>query len=366
MKIECIKEKLLQITLKTEKITSKNPALPILSCLLLEVKNNNLQIKATNMDLGIESILPVKVETDGVVAVLGAVFSNLISNIQSGKSVFLELVDNNLQIKTEYSKTIIKSYPFDDFPTIPKVSDGLSFGLDSKKFIRGLKSVYFSSSLSNVKPELSSVYIYTDNNNLIFVATDSFRLAEKQIKITNNNVFFNVLIPFKNIPDIIRIFEEVDGDISIFLSKNQISFSYDNNYLVSRVIDGVFPDYKQIIPNEVKTEVVVLRQDLLSTLKISNIFSDKFNQVNIKILPSKKIFEITTKNPNIGENINMVPASLSGDDIIVNFNYKYIIDCLQSIDSDSISLSFCGVSKPLTIRGVSDKSFTYIVMPMNK
>ena len=366
MKIECTKEKLLSIVSKTERVTSKNPTLPVLSYLLLEVKNNNLQIKATNMDLGIEAAIPVKVDSDGVVAVLGSVFGNLISNIQSDKSVFLETIDGNLQIKTESSKTIIKTYPPDDFPTVPKVSDGLSFDLDSKKFIKGLKSVSFSSSLSGVKPELSSVYIYTDNDSLVFVATDSFRLAEKRIKITKNNSFFSILIPFKNIPDIIRIFEEFDGDINVCLSKNQISFSYEHNYLVSRVIDGVFPDYKQIIPNEYKTEVIVLKQDLLSTLKISNIFSDKFNQVNLKISPANKVFEITTKNSDIGENVNTISSALSGDDIAVNFNYKYILDCLQVIESDSVSLSFNGISKPLTIRGVSDKTFTYIVMTMNK
>ncbi|MBM2817459.1 MAG: Beta sliding clamp, partial [Parcubacteria group bacterium] len=201
---------------------------------------------------------------------------------------------------------------------------------------------------------------------LVFVATDSFRLAEKIIKIEKDDNQFSILVPLKNIPEIIRIFEEFSGEVSICLSKNQISFSDNYNYIVSRLIDGVFPDYKQIIPKEIKTEAIVLKQDLISTLKISNIFSDKFNQVNIKILPSKKVFEITTKNSNIGENTNTVPASLSGDDISVNFNYKYIIDCIQSIDSDSVSLSFNGVSKPMTIRGISDKSFTYIVMPMNK
>ncbi len=366
MKIECIKEKLLQTISKVERIINKNTTLPILSCLLLEVKNNNLKIKATNMDIGIEAVIPVKVEEEGVVAVLGSVFINFISNIQSEKSVILETVDNNLQIKTDYGKTIIKSHPFEDFPTIPKVSNGLFFDLDSKKLIKGLKSVVFSSSLSNIKPELSSVYIYINNDDVFFVATDSFRLAEKKINLKNNNNFFNVLIPSKNIPDIIRVFEDVDGGINVCLSKNQISFSYNYNYLVSRVIDGVFPDYKQLIPNEFKTEVVLLKQDLLSTLKISNIFTDKFNKINLKILPSKKVFEITTKNSDIGENTNTIPASLSGDDVLINFNYKYIVDCLPLIDSDSVSLSFCGISKPLVIRGVSDRSFVYIVMPMNK
>ena len=366
MKIECIKDKLHQIISRTEKVTSKNLTLPILSCLLFEAKNNNFKIKATNTDLGIESSVPVKIIKEGTIAVPGTIINNLILNIQNDRNIIIETIEGNLKIKTDHSETLIKSQPFDDFPTIPKVSGGVSFGLDSKKLIKGLKSVWFSSSISSVKPELASVYIYTIDNDLIFVATDSFRLAEKRIKIEKNNNSFNVLIPLKNIPDIIRIFEEIGGEIDVCLSNNQISFSNNDNYVVSRLIDGVFPDYKQIIPNEVKTEVIVLKQDLLSTLKISNIFSDKFNQINIKIFPSKKIFEITTKNSDIGENTNTIQASLSGEDISVNFNYKYIIDCLQSIDSDSVSLSFNGISKPMTIRGVSDRSFTYIVMPMNK
>lgn len=366
MKIECIKEKLFQTVSKIERITTKNAALPILSCLLFEVKNNNLKIKATNMDIGVEVAVPVKILEEGTIAAPGSVFINLISNIQSEKSVILETIDNNLQIKTEYGKTIIKSHPFDDFPTIPKVSDGLSFDLDSKKLIKGLKSVVFSSSLSNIKPELSSVYVYTNNDDVFFAAADSFRLAEKKINLKKNNNLFSVLIPSKNIPDIIRIFENADGDVSVCLSKNQISFSHNYNHLVSRVIDGVFPDYKQLIPKEFKTEVVVLKQDLLSALKISNIFTDKFNKISLKIEPSKKIFEIMTKNSDIGENTNIIPASLSGEDILINFNHKYIADCLPLIDSDSVSLSFNGISKPMVIRGVSDRSFVYIVMPMNK
>lgn len=366
MKIDCLKEKLSKVILKTEKVASKNSLLPILSCLLLEVKNNNLKIKATNMDIGMEYSIPVKVEEEGVVAVPGVVFKDLILNIQNDKSVRLETIDNNLQIKTTNSKAVIKTHPSDDFPTIPKISDGSHFKLNSKKFIKGLKSVCFSSSVSSVKPELASVYVYTNEDDLIFVATDSFRLAEKKIKITKSCDFSNLLIPFKNTLEIIRIFEDIDVDIDVCLSKNQISFFYEDNYLVSRVIDGVFPDYKQIIPNEFKTEVIVLKQDLISTLKTSNIFSDKFNQINLKINPSKKIFDVTTKNSNIGEVTNNLQASLSGEDISVNFNYKYIMDSLSVIDSDSVSLLFSGLSKPLVIRGVSDKSFTYIVMPMNK
>src|SRR4029078_7500013 len=144
------------------------------------------------------------------------------------------------------------------------------------------------------------------------------------------------------------------------------AFSYQDVYITSRVIDGVFPDYKQIIPKVVKTEVTLLKQDLVSGLKISNIFSDKFSQVIFNVLPKEKILKITTKNIDIGENVNNIDAVIKGDDLTISFNYKYIIDCFQSLDSDSITLCFSDTNKPMIIKGVSDKSFLYLVMPMNK
>ena len=154
--------------------------------------------------------------------------------------------------------------------------------------------------------------------------------------------------------------------LQIRIDKNQISFLKEGIYLTSRLIDGTFPDYKQIIPKEHKTEGVVLKYDLVNSLKMSNIFADKFSQVTFHILPKEKIFKITTKNIDVGENINNLEAVIRGDEISISFNHKYIIDCFQSIDSDSVSLSFSDMNKPMVIRGVGDKSFLYLVMPMNK
>jgi DNA polymerase-3 subunit beta len=175
------------------------------------------------------------------------------------------------------------------------------------------------------------------------------------------------LIPFKNIPDIIRVLENIKDPVSVLLNKNLISFSTSSIYLVSRLIDGVFPDYRQIIPKTFNTEVIILKQDLINTLKVSNIFSDKFNQVHLTIDPKTKIFKVQTKNSDIGENSTSVDASLNGDPIEINFNYKYIADCFQSIDADSLSLQFSGNNKPMVIRPVSgDQSFMYLAMPMNR
>jgi len=164
----------------------------------------------------------------------------------------------------------------------------------------------------------------------------------------------------------LRVYGDFNGNLSICFNKNQISISTDGVYLTSRVIDGVFPDYRQIISKEVKTEVVVLKEDLLNALKLSNIFSDKFNQVNLLIDPKKKIFELSSANNDIGENKTYLEATLSGEEVQLGFNYKYFIDCFQSINSDSVSIKVNGAQKPIIVSGISDNSFLYLIMPMNR
>lgn len=366
MKIECIKEKLSSALSKAERITGKNITLPILSCIMLEAKDSELIIKSTNLDLGIEIKLPVKVIEPGSVAVIGSVLHNFISNISNDKNITLEEISGNLKISTKHSESLIKAFPVDDFPTIPKVSDDTPLEFNISDIVKGFKSVVYSSSVSTIRPALSSVLVYSEEDYIVFVATDSFRLAEKKIQVKKHKEFSQILIPFKNVNEITRVFEGISGNVQVFLSQNQIAFLYEDIYVTSRVIDGVFPEYKQLIPKEIKTEVILLKQDLLTSLKVSNIFLDKFSRVTFEMSPKNKTFSIITKNMDIGENMQTIDAVLKGDELTVNFSYKYIIDCFQSIESDSVSLSFMDVNRPMVISGVTDTSFLYLVMPMNK
>lgn len=366
MKIESVASKLGEAISKAEKVTGKNLTLPVLSCILLEAKNRELTIRATNLDVGIEIILPVKVDKEGVVAVPGSIINSYLTQNLHDKNVILESIDGNLKISSDHGTTIIKSLNTDDFPTIPKISDGKTFKLSAKELIRGIKAVWYSSATSSMKPELSSVYIYAHDDELVFVSTDSFRLAEKRIRVKNIKDFNSVLIPVKNIPDIIRVLEGCTDDVTVIISKNQISFSYNGVYLTSRVVDGVFPDYKQVIPKEHKTRITALKQDVINALKVATIFSDKFNKLSIKVHPHNKLFEFSTRNADVGENKTHLEAVTEGEDIDINFNYRYISDCFQSVESDSISFNFHGLTRPLIIKGVSDPSFTYLVMPINK
>jgi DNA polymerase-3 subunit beta len=368
MKIECVQEKLKVAVGYAEKIAGRHMTLPVLSCLLVDASSkNNLIIKATNLDLGIEISIPAIINETGIIAVPAQILNSFVGGVtRDDKGVSLTLDQSNLKITTSHSSGVIKTMPAEDFPSIPRISNENLFSIHCGDFVKGLKSVWYSSSVLSIKPELSSVYVYCDGEFVVFVATDSFRLAEKRVKIKKTKDFGQILIPFKNIPEIIRILELINDEVEVNLDKNQISFSYKGIYLISRVIDGVFPDYKQIIPKASTTEVVILKQDLINALKLSNVFSDKFNQINFKIDPQNKKCEIKTKNNDVGENVTKLDASITGESIEINFNYKYIIDCFQSIDSDSVTLYFNGLNKPMVIIPVSDTSFRYLVMPMNR
>jgi len=201
---------------------------------------------------------------------------------------------------------------------------------------------------------------------LVFAATDSFRLAEKKIKTKKIPHFKQILIPQKNAAEIIKIFDKGDEEISVSLEEHQIGLRAQNIYLTSRIIEGIFPDYKQIIPKETTTNAVVLKQDLINSLKTSLIFSDTFNQLTLKLSPKTKGFEVESKNSTIGESTHNVDAVLKGEDLNINVNHRYFTDCFQSITTDSISLSFGGQAKPIIVQGVGDTSFLYLVMPMNQ
>ncbi len=367
MKIETTKERLDEVLTKTHKATGKNLSLPVLECFLFKTEKDNFKVVATNLELGVEFEVPVKVIKNGEVAVPADVITSFVSNLPKEEKLIIEHEGNVLKINTPSTSITIKTHSIDDFPSIPVVNQESSFSLSPKSLIDGLRSVWSSSSSSSIKPELSSVFMYTKADSVFFVATDSFRLAEKSVKKVSGDEIESVLIPFKNIPEIIRVVENcLDKTVLISVDKNQLSLSTSSGYLTSRLIDGTFPDYTQIIPKKTTTEVIVLKDELSNALKIGNLFTDEFKQVKVIISTEDKKILIETKNVHVGESSVILKGTLEGESISMSFNHKYLIDVFQSINTDSVSLSFSGPGHPLVIKGIGDNSFLYLVMPMNK
>ncbi len=367
MKLECSREKIEKALNLAERATSKNPTLPILSCILLEAKSNSLLVRATNLDVGIEVSVPAKVEKEGVVAIKGATLIGFLANTFSDKQIFIESADGNVVVKTNNGEATLKGFPVEDFPKTPKLSGASGIIIDGTVLSNGIRSVFYSASISHIKPELASVVLYGEGKNLVFVSTDSFRLAEKKISVGLAKDIPQTIIPIKNATELARVSEEfTNKNAKLFIGKNQIAVEGENIYFVSRIVEGSFPDYRQIIPKESKTEAVVLKEDLVKSLKMATVFSDSFNQTTFSVSPGKKKMELKAKSAEIGEGAITLQSAISGEPVEISFNHRYFSDCLPSIQSDSVSISFSGASKPTLIRGVSDTSFVYIVMPMNR
>jgi DNA polymerase-3 subunit beta len=367
MKLEINKEKISQAINKSEKISTKNSTLPVLECVLLDFDGENLNLKSTNLDISLSVSVRVKGDKENKVLVPAATLNSFLSNLPKNDSVVtFETEGNNLHITSESTDTTINTQPVDDFPVMSDEGSGKEFKINSTELLKGLNSVWYSTATSSIKPELSSVYLYADDGDLIFVATDSFRLAEYKLPVKDIGEFESVLIPYKNVVEIIRIFEDLDEEITLYFKDDQIIIQSENIKVVSRVVEGNFPDYNQIIPKETKTEMDVLKEDLSQGLKLSNIFSDNFNQVVFSIMPEDKIFEITSNSNNVGETKNIIKAKSEGENLKISFNSKYITDCFQSIKSDGLHMKFNGLDKPMIIQGSNEKNFLYLVMPMNK
>jgi DNA polymerase-3 subunit beta len=299
----------------------------------------------------------------GVVALSGSMLSQTLSSLKTTKSLFLEEKEGNLELKTNETTVLLKTISYEDFPLIPRIEAETKIKIKVKELILGIKSVVNSAALSTIRPELGSIYIYQETNTLVFVATDAFRLAEKKIVVKQIEQFPSILIPYKNALEIVRLFDGVDEEVDLLITKNQISLEGGGVFITSRVVDGVFPDYTQIIPKEYITTVLVLKQDILNGIKSLSVFSDKFNQILFTV--HKEGVTLETKNNDVGEGKTLIVGKVTGETLTRKFNQKYITDAFSTITDDSVLLSFADERKPLVIEGASNKSFKYLVMPMN-
>jgi len=211
------------------------------------------------------------------------------------------------------------------------------------------------------------VYVRVEDGKMVAVATDSFRLAEKTVTDTSGGGTADVLLPLKHAQELMHILDKSSVEqVEIVIDDAQLSLTADGLQFSSRIIEGNFPNYKEVIPKTFTTEATLLKSDFTETLRKARVFAGPNEHVGFHVYPKKKVFDVTAQSAAIGEMSDTLDAAVSGEDIDVNFHIGYVADCLQSIPSDSIVLGFSGAGRPLVLRGASDASFTYLVMPLNR
>jgi len=365
MKFECSTNQFFSAISLASRFVQKQTNLPILNSILLIADNGAIIVRATNLECGVEVSVPAKVLQGGVCAASSATLLGFLSNTKN-PTLSGNLMGGILKLQTDRATASIKTIPHADFPTLPRIPAEQSINIKSSDFAKGLRSVLFCAAVSTIKPELQSVYVSGEAGKLYIAATDSFRLAEKIIPLKSRGAVPPILIPARNAGELVRILEGVGGDIEMYYTENQISVQVDRVYYTSRLLDGSFPNYKQIVPKEFSTEAVVLREDLSQALKGLVVFSDKFMQVLFVVDPKRKVVELSSRNNDVGEEECVLKAAVYGEEVKMSFNSRYLGDGLMPISGESVRLQANGPGKAMVVRDSADNSYTYLAMPMNR
>lgn len=362
MKFTCSTEQLRHGLNAAERFTGKNTTLPVLANALMAADGNTLNIIATNLESGIQATIHGTGGSSGKVCVPVKVLSAFLQSVHDEK-IQIEEKQGNLLITADSRTTRVNGVPADDFPLLPKITRSQAFQIDAVSLKNGLEKVLPAVSASEFKPELSGVYIGVSPTQVKFAATDTFRLAEKTVTLDekHKNASFSLIIPHRIAQEIIRVISD-DEEVKISIGENQALIETDGLMIVSRLVEGNFPDYSGIIPKNFETSCHVSRMPLVSAVRASSIFASKLQDVMLNT--TAKAIDINSSNQDIGEYVNSLSCSISGKETSVSFNYRYLLDGLQCLDEDEVFMGFNGKQGPSLLRNKADGSFLYVVMPI--
>lgn len=363
MKFECRGEVFIKAVQQVSRARSKQQSQNYLQDIHLELDNHLLTLRSTNLELFCEKSIPVKGLTNGLCIVQGEAFLRILSTFQSLDTVLVcEVVEGVFSIKTDKGVVEIKTTPYEDFPTLP--SQGSSIGTLTKENINTLlKEVAFCAASTDIKPEIASVYIYTKEDLIYSVATDSYRLAEKSIQ-NSTELDCSLLIPQKHIGDVLQILNDEDEIFTLSQYESIISFTTSNLTLSIHTVTGQFPDYRQLFPKEFTTKVTVAKEELQKTLTLTTFFNEQYSQVECIFTEEKVTFH--SRNEAVGQVTHTINATKEGDDIEVKYNNRYFLDVLSHIEGGTVMCMFTTPNRPMFIQGNKDLSFTYLLMPLNR
>lgn len=362
MNISCRTEDLKKIFSMAEKCTSKNANLDILQYVKIYSENNKLYIQATDLSSGITLSTDCVSKEDGISVLDAKPISQFLGFI-TDENIKITSEDTILIFTSGKQKISVKTYNTEDYPNIPKL-EGSFQTISSEILLQGLESVSYAVSHSDIKPELNTVYINTKDNTTYFVATDTFRLAEKKIQIPHFELEQAVCIPQKSVEQIQSLLTTHTGTISLCFSESQISITHPLYYYTTRIVQGSYPQYEQIIPKTEETSIVTLTQEIQKAIKSASIFSDAINQILLSF--EKESITVFSENTITGSQSTLVDAKITGSPLTLKCNARYLLDVFSHIKTDTVSFSCNGSAKAFVIKPVGDTSFLYLVMPMSK
>jgi len=376
MKLISLQENLKQGLFVVSNIAGKNMNLPILNNVLIKTEKGNIKLITTNLEMGIVHTVRGKIEKEGSITVDSKIFSDCV-NLLPNKKISVEQKNSDLLINCENYKTKIMGQSAEEYPLIPEVDKKAYYSAQVDEFKKALSQAIFAVSTSESRLELSGVLFCFTDSSLTMAATDSYRLTEKIIKIkTNSKEDRKIIVPAKTLQELIRILsagtdaEDVGketAEVKFYLSENQILFTYGSTELVSRLIEGQYPDYKQIIPTNIKTNITIDRAELIRAVKVASLFSKTgINDINLDFPAGKNKIIVSSVSGQTGENITELEAKVSGNDNSIVINYRYFLDGLNNIDGETIKIEAIDSNTPCILKPEKEEDYLYIIMPIKQ
>ncbi len=384
MKISCTQENLNQGLFVVSHVASKNTALPILNNVLIKAGDNEIKLSATNLEIGVTCLIRGKVEQEGDFTVQSRLLADYVALLPKDR-VDLEVVSDNknepgdvLSISCKNHATKIKGQPAADFPLIPQLERKNLYVVDCQKLRQAISQVILAVSISETRPEINGVLFNFSGEELILAATDSYRLAEKTIALDKKSkgVGQKVIVPTRTLQELQRILgsfkdpaaiQEIES-IKIYLSDNQILFVLDSIELISRLVEGQYPDYRQIIPQQSNTKITLSVPEFINAIKTASLFARSgIYDVSLEFNPAKKETVVSSANNQLGENISKLPSDITGDANSIVVNFRYLLDGLQNIDSSQIVINIIDSASPCVLKASGqDSDYLYIIMPIKQ
>lgn len=365
MEVTVTQENLSFALSSASRIASSKAGLPILSNILLRTDGARLLVAATNLEVATSHRIGAKVVKPGSVTVPARLISEFVQNLPKEK-ITLQVKDNKLHIKATNSSSRINGSSDEEFPELPTIeeSKAVSYTITSDDFKHAVSQTIIAASGDSTRPVLTGVYWHSYEGNLYMAATDGYRLTERNVVPTTSDV--NAIIPVSTLQEVMRTLRDDNESVEVLFDETQVTFRLADSEITSRLIDGNFPDYRQLIPSASDTSFTILRNEFVRIIKIAGLFArESGGGITLSIDADKKTLSVHSIASEVGENSSEITVDVNGQTASVSLNSRYLTDALNVMSSDEITFEFSGKLSPCIIHEKTDKpAYKHVVMPL--
>ncbi|MDL2292951.1 DNA polymerase III subunit beta [Acholeplasma sp. OttesenSCG-928-E16] len=353
-------------------LPSKTP-FPILNAIKLEVEEDYILFTSSNSDISIQVHLEDKslnVLQTGKIALLGKYFIEIIRRVNANRVEIALVEDKLIVIKADRSEFKLHLVDIDDYPAIDFLDLDEPILMDSKMLKEIIKETNFATASSEKRPILTGVNFKYKDNGLYCVATDSYRLAQKNVKLRTHSKSFDIVIPNKSLDELTKIIDNLNDDIELYINPNKVLFKFSNILFQTRLLEGTYPDTERIIPSEYPVIIPFNKEELLGAVERVSLLSPRESSHNLNIiklqLKTDQTVEISSTSNEIGDAMEEVipTGDISGNGLKIAFSAKYLIDSLKSFNSTEVYISFAGEVRPFVIKGNLDQDLLHLILPV--